>query len=194
MPARRPSDNIRLPGPHLILESANMSPHHDQRSKQRNMSASEHLMSQKMEQNPDDSIMVPTDTTAREEPTDTLPDVPKWLNYARTHEIPSGVPILPQGNTQGSYPSTPSFITPPSEAGQHMVNSRIDENAGNGALGVYSPPVLNPAPGNLSVGYGRAIPGGIGPITTFQHPTDYDHYERAGGKRLPFPNISTLLR
>lgn len=188
-----------------MLESASAASHNDDRDTQRNRSAAEQYMRQRKEQNLGDRVVAPPTATASDTSLNYTPRIPEWLNHARAQEIPPGVPALPRGNIyQAPCPTVSTMPAPQlapglaSRSAQLMptTNPLHFEGAVPSALGLFNPPAHNPAMNNnfgtTSMYYARAKGGSRGTRIPFQ--PDYDHYERAAGKRLPFPDISNLLR
>lgn len=219
MPARKPPDNARLPGPHYILEQAIAPPdpgHH------RNRSEADTVLRQK-KQIPNEAVM-----SSDSMHSDERPDVPHWLAQARGEENLSSTPALSQPSPVLQQP----FIPVHSVVGQSGFGNEASENvwAGPGPIGIYSHPVTavpgashpheyTPLVYDRARGHemrvmaleGRpagppAHPGlplhSAHPIHPSQptHPdlltaSPSDHpgfYQRAGGKRLPFPSIEKL--
>lgn len=188
-----------------MLESAIASPQSDDRDMQRNHSAAEEFMRQRLEQAPSAHVATPTTTAASEASMDYLPKIPEWLNHARAQEIPPGVPALPKSNVpQGQRPPESTMFMPrpwPRTAfgPEQLISTHYQlERAVPGALGVSDPHIHNPAIattstyGSIPMQYDRARGGSR--ITRAPFQPDYNHYERAAGKRLPFPEINTLSR
>lgn len=196
---RRPPEDGRLPGPHLMLESASAASHNEDRDTQRNRSAADQYMRQRKEQNLSDYIAPPA-ATASEASLNYIPRIPEWLNHARAQEIPPGVPALPRGNISQALCPTVSTMPVPqltpglaSTSAPSMTTSNYRQLEGTvpSALGIFNPPSYQ-AYGTVSMYYARAKGGSLGTRIPIQ--PDYDHYERAAGKRLPFPDFSSMLR
>lgn len=195
-----------------MLENATSEPHNnDDRDMQRNLSAAEQFMRRRKEQNQSDHTSASTATTASEARVGYMPIIPEWLNHARAQEIPPGVPALPRSN----FPLDPDLPTstlpisqldpspgpPIARPGQlyfmdhahTQYATAIPSTVGNfNTIPVLHNTSMNNTYGSTSMQYARARGGGRKIRVSFQ--PDYDHYERAAGKRLPFPDISNLLR
>lgn len=187
-----------------MLGSAIAAPHNDERGDvQRNLSAAEQFMRERKEQNLGDHAVTSTAATTSEASVNNPPRIPEWLNHARAQEIPPGVPALPQGNVpqvpcrMTSTVAVPQLDLRPAVRPGHRVLTHYQiGNGAPGALGIFNPHVQNPATRNntylsMTMQHDRA---GGGRSTSDLFQPDYDHYERAAGKRLPFPDINNLVR
>lgn len=186
-----------------MLESAIAAPYNDDRDTQHNLSAAEQYIRRRREHSLGDHVAVTASATANEASLTYIPRIPEWLNHARAQEIPPGVPALPRSNIPQGQPPTESTVPAPQldpgtvfRPGQPILARHQFERAVPSALGTLNPPAHDPAMsntfGSMPVHFERARGGGRSTIVPFQ--PDYDHYERAAGKRLPFPDISSLLR
>lgn len=186
-----------------MLESAIAAPHNDDRDTQHNLSAAEQYIRQRREHSLGDHVAVTTSATANQASLTYIPRIPEWLNHARAQEIPPGVPALPRSNIPQGQLWTLSAVPAPQldpstvfRPGQPIFARHQLERAVHSALGTLNPPAHDPAMsntfGSMPVHYEHARGGGRGTVVPF--PPDYDHYERAAGKRLPFPDINNLLR
>lgn len=221
MPARKPPENARLPGPHYILEQAIAPPDPDHH---RNRSEADTVLRQR-KQIPNEAVI-----TSDSMHSDERPDVPHWLAQARGEEILSSTPAMPQQS-----PMLQSFLSPHPAVGQHGFGNDASDNvwAGPGPIGIYghsatavpganhlheyTPLVYDRARGQETrvMALERALTGPpVHPVHPglplhpahpmhpghSAHPGNLnansnDHlgfYQRAGGKRLPFPRIRSL--
>lgn len=180
MPARRPPENVRLPGPHYVLEQALDPPGQDQR---RNRSAPVVLSRQQVQSASDGPITSHNMTASQERP-----DIPCCLYQARGQQ--------PLGSTPSSLPQSyiPSQSFPIPHPGPHLFSNDVSApgSAWSGAVGgahrpAYNPPlVYDRARGNETAALAPMLPGpspASAPI-----PEEFAYYQRAGGKKLPFPN------
>lgn len=185
-----------------MLENANAASQSDGRDKPSNLSPAEQYIRQRKEHSVGSHAVVSTAKTASERSLNYTPRIPEWLNHARAQEIPPGVPALPLSN----IPQGPSYISStlpepqldlgPQFSSENSIGTSFQFEHSAPALHMFNPTVqsvpMRSSFGSIPVHYERARGGGRSVKIPF-HP-DYGHYERAAGKRLPFPDISNLLR
>lgn len=118
MPARKPPHNVRLPGPHYMLEQAIAPPDEEERGMHRNKSGADILFRQKKQASKNDALAQSGGLPSLEEaPNPEKPDIPVWLASARAHDslaTVSSIPTIPQ-----QTPQTP-FSPYQSQYGQHQ--------------------------------------------------------------------------
>ncbi|KAJ4418872.1 hypothetical protein N0V82_005319 [Gnomoniopsis sp. IMI 355080] len=107
MPARKPPQNVRLPGPHYMLEQAIAPPEEEDRAMHRNKSGADILFRQK-KQASNDSLNPSNGSSVQDEAANSeKPDIPQWLATARARDAPatvSSTPVMPQQSPQTPFP------------------------------------------------------------------------------------------
>lgn len=177
MPARKPPENVRLPGPYYALEQALDPPGQDQCS---NRSAP--LAFSRQQVQTANGVPIPSENMSS---TQERPDIPDCLYQARGQ----------QPSIQQSYIPSQPLPTPhlgPQFSGN---NSSASGSALPGVVGgtyrpTYNPPLIyDRARGNETAALAPVLPDPS--PTSAPIPEEfayYQYYQRAGGKRLPFPN------
>lgn len=161
MPARKPPHNVRLPGPHYMLEQAIAPPDEEYRATHRNKSGADILFRQKKQASYDTSAPSGGLSSLEEVANPEKPDIPVWLATARARDALATVsststtsqespqtPYSPYQSHHGQYqlgtlaapqpsPSVPSFSFQP-QYGQHNPMPMITDSAPRIPLSPYA--------------------------------------------------------
>ncbi|KAF3770509.1 hypothetical protein M406DRAFT_66909 [Cryphonectria parasitica EP155] len=188
MPARKPPENVRLPGPHYMLEQAIAPPDYEERDKHRNRSGADVLLRQRRQ--PSGLSSVPSSAGTGSAGTSQRPDIPVWLAEARNGQAAPGTLAIPQQS-----PVMPALATAQPPESQAFVQQPVYARAGSlsNPLGTYhnTPSAFPPPPPPTNTNQHTYTASILGPsLGRDDHP---GFYHRAGGKTLPFPDIDSII-